>query len=334
MKKRGLAVFAIPVLGASLLVALTIPRLIIDMPVSNPDPPRTVVIPPRATLREVSGILEKEEVIPHAWLFTFWSKTMGLENFIRYGEYTFSGSLTIRKIMDLLVSGRTTLHPLTVPEGYSLKQIARKIEEQGLGNMEEILAAASDPGIVSGLGVPGDTLEGFCFPDTYLLPRDLPPDKILGRMVSRFWEVFDDNMKNKAGEMGMTILEAVTLASIVEKEACQAAELPLISAVFHNRLERNMRLMADPVVIYGIEDFDGKLRKSDLRRPGPYNVYINRGLPPGPISNPGVASLRAALEPADVDYLFFVSKNNGTHKFSTTLSEHNVAVNTYQRGTN
>jgi UPF0755 protein len=263
-----------------------------------------------------------------------WARLLGLERKIRYGEYTFSGRQTAKGIFDMLVSGRVTLHRLTIPEGYTLAQIAATIEEYGLGSSARVLAAAADRDLLRRLEVAAPSLEGYCFPDTYLVPRDLPPDALLARMVSRFREVFDDRLRARAAELRMTVHEAVTLASIIEKESGIAAELPVISAVFHNRLKRDIPLMADPAVIYGIEGFDGNLRRSDLRRPGPYNVYLVKGLPPGPICNPGRKSLAAALYPAEVDFLYFVSKNNGMHHFSRTLAEHNRAVALYQRGGN
>ncbi len=327
--------FWLPVATAVLLAAAgAAVRSSLDYPVTDARFNKTVEIPTRTGVRQVAAILEKEGVIPRAWMFRAWVKLLGLSGSLRYGEYTFTGGLSLKNIIDILVSGRVTLHRLTIPEGYTLSQIAAAVEAAGLGSAADILAASRDPALLAELGIAGGSLEGFCYPDTYLLPKDLPPRKVLTRMFDRFTEVYDESLRQKAREKGLTTLETVTLASIIEKESGQSAEQPVISAVFHNRLKQGIPLMADPVVIYGLESFSGNLRRADLVRPGPWNVYLNKGLPPGPISNPGLSALKAALHPAEVDFLFFVSKNNGTHYFSKTLDEHNTAVNTYQRAKN
>ncbi len=317
-----------------LVLAASAFRSTLDMVVSTAPEGTTVIIPPRATLREVAAILTQAKILHRPKLFILWAKLLNLEKSIRYGEYSFSGPQSIKRVMDTLVSGRTILHKLTIPEGLTLRQIAAAVETTGLGKAAEIITAAASPDLLYKLGIPGNNIEGFCFPDTYNIPRDWPANRILETMVVRFWEVFDGNLRRRCQEMGLSVLQAVTLASIIEKESGQGAELPIISAVFHNRLRKGIPLMADPVVIYGIADFDGNIRKSDLAQPGPYNVYLNTGLPPGPISNPGLPALRAALYPAEVDFLYFVSKNNGSHYFSRTLAEHNSAVNLYQRARN
>jgi UPF0755 protein len=331
-RRRALWFYSLIAGLAFALPLAAILRLSLDLPVSDLASPRIVSIPARAPVREVGRILEREGVVPREWLFTLWVRLLGLGRHLRYGEYNFQGPQSIKSIIDILVSGKTALHRLTIPEGYTIRQIADLVQEAGIGTRDEIIRAAHDPAVLMRLGIPGSSAEGFLFPDTYLLPRDWPAGRVLGRMYERFKEVFDEDLRRKAAERGMTVLQAVTLASIIEKESGNPAERALVSAVFHNRLRRGIPLMADPVVIYGLDNFDGNLRKSDLQRPGPWNVYLNKGLPPGPIANPGVTALKAALSPANVDFLFFVSKNNGTHYFSTTLAEHNRAVNTYQRG--
>ena len=326
------------ILAPALLVAATILltaavafRLSLDRPNRESTPGRTVMVPRGASLNQVAHLLEKEGVIEKGDRFSLWVRLMGLEDQIKYGEYYFEAESSSREIIDILVSGRTVLHRLTIPEGYNLRQIARRVDSQGLGFTQELLEAAGRPDLLTMLGVPGTTLEGFCFPDTYLLPGDWPADRVLEMMVLRFWEAFDEDLRRRASELGMTILETVTLASIIEKESSQPEELANISAVFHNRLKKGIPLMADPAVIYGLEDFDGNLKKEDLKKPGPYNLYKRKGLPPGPIASPGLPALKAALFPAETDFLYFVSKNNGTHHFSKSLKEHNRAVNKYQK---
>jgi UPF0755 protein len=322
------------VTGTVLLVGMVIFRLSLDRPVREISPGRTVTVPRGASLNQVAHLLEKEGIIDNGERFSLWVRLKGLENQLKYGEYYFEGESSIRDIIETLVSGKTVLHRLTIPEGFNIRQIARRVESQKLGIAEDFLAASRRPELLSSLGIPGTSMEGFCFPDTYLLPEDWPAEKILEMMVLRFWEAFDDDFRHQSAKLGMTLLETVTLASIIEKESSHREELTTISAVFHNRLKRGIPLMADPAVIYGLEGFNGNLTKEDLERPGPYNLYKRKGLPPGPIANPGLQALEAALFPAESDYLYFVSKNNGTHHFSRSLKEHNRAVNLYQKGQN
>jgi UPF0755 protein len=174
-------------------------------------------------------------------------------------------------------------------------------------------------------------LEGYLFPDTYLLPRRSKPEEVVKTMVTRFWQLYTPNLQARAAELNMTERQVLILASIIEKETGQDQERPLVSAVFHNRLRRNWPLQSDPTLIYAIPNFNGNLTREHLARPGKYNTYLKPGLPPGPIANPGIKSIEAALYPAPVKYVYFVSKNDGTHQFSTTLEEHNRAVDHYQR---
>ena len=180
------------------------------------------------------------------------------------------------------------------------------------------------------MGIPGKTVEGYLFPETYFFQKQASAEKIIRAMIGRFKSVFTKEWKNRAQELGFSVHEIVTLASIIEKETGVAKERSIISSVFHNRLEKGIRLASDPTVIYGIENFDGNLTRQDLRTRTPYNTYTNYGLPPGPIANPGKAALEAALYPADTPYLYFVAKPDNTHHFSTTLAEHNRAVRKYQ----
>jgi UPF0755 protein len=178
--------------------------------------------------------------------------------------------------------------------------------------------------------IKAETFEGYLFPDTYLFPKDTTSEEIISTMVKRFRSVFKPEWKNRAEALGFSIHQVVTLASIVEKETGVASERPVISSVFHNRLKRKMRLESDPTVIYGIKDFDGNITKKHLAEPTPYNTYVIRGLPPGPIANAGVGAFEAVLFPADTKFLYFVSKKDTTHQFSTNIKDHNRAVRKYQ----
>jgi UPF0755 protein len=236
-------------------------------------------------------------------------------------------------ILHKLVTGDVMKYRITIPEGYTVRQIVLRLQELGIiEEQEEFLKLAFSAEFAAGLGIEGKSIEGYLFPDTYLLPKGVSPIEIIKTMVGKFKQVYGPDCEHRAVELAMTDRQIVTLASIIEKETGVAEERPLISAVFHNRLKRGIPLCSDPTVIYGIADFDGNLRKKDLEQWTPYNTYLKKGLPPGPIANPGRSSLLAALYPAPVQYLYFVSRNDGSHYFSTTLREHNEAVRRYQQG--
>jgi UPF0755 protein len=233
-------------------------------------------------------------------------------------------------ILNILKKGAIITHPYTIPEGFTARQIGELYDKKGLLNMHEFLEAAGDSDIAGHYGISGPGLEGYLYPDTYQFGLGLSPKAVINVMVKRFQEVIDP-FRARAKELGMTIEEVVILASIVEKETGRAEERPLIASVFLNRLKKRMRLESDPTVIYGLNGFNGNLTKKDLTAYTPYNTYVIPGLPPGPIANPGMEAIRAVLYPAESDYLYFVSKNDGTHHFSKTLSEHNRAVEIYQK---
>jgi len=235
------------------------------------------------------------------------------------------------EILDKLVRGEQIRYSITIPEGLTLVQTASLFEKMGLANKERFIQLATDPEFIASLGMDEETLEGYLFPDTYKFIRNIKEKNIIRMMVKRFNEIYNQEFRKRQQELGFTRREIITLASMIEKETAYSKEKPLISAVFHNRLKRNMRLQCDPTVIYGLNNFSGRLTKKDLMTYTPYNTYLIKGFPPTPIANPGLDSIRAALYPAKVDYLYFVSKNNGTHYFSSTLTEHNQAVYKYQK---
>ncbi len=237
-------------------------------------------------------------------------------------------------VLDALVKGQAKQHLVTIPEGYTLSQIAQLLEDLNLVEKKGFLQKASSPAFINVLGlseVAGTTLEGYLFPDTYHVFREMDPEEVIQMMIHQFKKVFGPDLVHRASELGISEKDAVILASIIEKETSLPEEKPLISAVFHNRLKRNIPLQSDPTVIYGIKNFDGNLTKEHLLKQTPYNTYIVAGLPPTPICNPGKESLLAALYPAPVPYLYFVSKNDGSHYFSSEIEEHNRAVWKYQK---
>ena len=288
-------------------------------------------IPAGTSLDQVAQILHKKDIIRNHTLFSLLARCRGVEADIKSGEYQFSNQMLPNEVLSKLIRGEQIKYSITIPEGLDLVEIASLYEKMGLVNKERFVQLATDPTFISSLGVEAKTLEGYLFPDTYRFIRNIGEKNIIRRMVKRFNEAYNQQFREREKELGLTQREVITLASMIEKETAYSKERPLISAVFHNRLKKNMRLQCDPTVIYGLDSFTGRLTIKDLRTYTPYNTYRIRGLPPTPIANPGIDSIRAVLYPANVDYLYFVSKNNGTHYFSTTLEEHNRAVFKYQR---
>jgi len=292
---------------------------------------KVIYIRPKTKFLTISRQLEDEGIIRSSFKFAILAKLTGSVNRIRAGEYELSPSMLPWEVLKKLASGRVIQHMVTIPEGYNIYQIADTLAKEGLVKKQEFLDRAFDQDIISSLGVEGSSLEGYLFPDTYEFWRDMQAEDVLRKMTNRFKKIYSQKYAEEAERQGLSMREIVTLASIIEKETGIPGERRLISAVFHNRLRRGMPLQADPTVIYGIRDFNGNLTRKDLETPGPYNTYLNAGLPPGPITNPGRAAIAAVLEPAPDDYLYFVSKNDGTHQFSRNLTEHNQAVARYQK---
>lgn len=285
----------------------------------------------RESLTAVASRLARNGVIHNRFEFVLLGRVTGRDRQLQPGEYVLSPSMRPLDMLEHFRRGAVVLHPVTIPEGYTVRQIADAFGEAGIGDPDQLRVLAESSEFARELGIEASTLEGYLFPDTYALPRRIGSADILRRMVERFREVYQSAWVSRTAEMGLTQHQVVTLASIIEKETGAGHERPVISAVFHNRLRMRMPLQSDPTVIYPIKNFDGNLRKVDLIRDHPYNTYRRRGLPPGPIANPGRDALEAALYPASVEYLFFVARNDGTHQFSRTLREHNRAVNQFQR---
>lgn len=256
---------------------------------------------------------------------------------LRAGDYLFTPDApqTPDQVIDRLLKGEVLSVKVTLPEGLRLDEQAALLEQAGLGQAADFIKAARDPELVKKLGIEADSLEGYLFPDTYLVPKNATVEQILTWQVERFRSAWKTAEGKRQQGVSLNMHQAVTLASIVEKETGQAHERPRISCVFHNRLKKNMKLQTDPTVIYSVilrtGSFNGNLRRVDLDTPHPYNTYSVRGLPPGPIASAGLAALEAALDPLTCDDLFFVSRNDGTHVFCPNLTCHNAAVEKWQR---
>lgn len=282
------------------------------------------------SLSSVARKLKDKELIGNKKIFLLWAWLSGSERKIQWGLYRFDLPLSPKEVLDRMVLGKGALHRITIAEGLKLSQIAELLEEADIAEKAKFLAEAGSPNLLSRLGLEGQGIEGYLFPDTYYFPPFISEREILIAMTNQFRTVFSPAMEAQAEALGLSLHEVITLASLIEKETGREAERPLISAVFHNRIKRHIPLQSDPSVIYGLKRFFGTLTRRDLQSHTPYNTYLLRGLPPGPICNPGLSSLKAALDPAKVPYLYFVSKNDGSHLFSVSLEDHNRAVKIYQ----
>jgi UPF0755 protein len=265
------------------------------------------------------------------WRLAVWRS--GQATALKAGEYRFSGALPPADVVARIARGDVYLRSITFPEGLTIRQMAAIYEDAGFGPARDFAAAAGEVQLVSAFDPDARNLEGYLFPDTYSLPRTTSASDLVRRMVGRFESVMTPALRQSAQARGLSIREAVTLASLVEKETAAPDERPLVAAVYHNRLRQRMGLQCDPTVIYALElrgRFNGNLTRADLTVNSPYNTYRYRGLPPGPIAAPGRMSLEAAVRPAPVDYLYFVSRNDGSHAFATSLADHSRNVKKYQ----
>jgi UPF0755 protein len=301
--------------------------------VAEPDraAPKIVRIAEGSTFQHVASLLERERLIKSRSAFVLLGKALEADRKIHPGEYEFNAAMLPADILTRLMAGRVVLHTVTVPEGYTVAQIADVLAQQEITNPAEFLRLTKDQAFIKSLGISADSLEGYLYPDTYRFPRPMPAKDVIRTMVDALNQVFTSEWAARANELRLSRHEVLTLASVIEKETGVSEERPQISSVFHNRLKKKIPLQSDPTVIYGLPEFSGNLRKKDLSHPSPYNTYRWAGLPPGPIASPGAESIRAALYPAPSAYLYFVSKNDGTHQFSVTLVDHNKAVEKYQK---
>lgn len=303
-----------------------------NTPASSSPDEVVVEIPKGAGLVKIASLLEKNGVLHDARAFRYYVQFVNKQDKLRAGEFRLRKDLTPSQLLHTLVRGDVVLHRITVPEGYAAKEIAKVVGVSGLASESEFFAIANDPAFARELGIPADRLEGYLFPDTYSFAKGVGAREIATAMVRRFQAVWNDELKSRAATFGLTTHQAVTFASIVEKETGDPSERPIIAGVFHNRLKKGMRLESDPTIIYGIKNYDGNIRKKDIRDPANvYNTYVIKGLPPGPIASPGAEALRAVAYPAQHSYYYFVAKGagSGSHHFSATYEEHAAMVRKY-----
>ena len=327
MLKKGLfIIFGVFLLGAGAGFAV-MNQL---QPVGNSSRVVLVDIAEGASLSEVAEQLHRQNLIKSDWAFVWMGRLSGSDRNIIPGEYEFHGGMDPSNILEKIVKGEVIQYTVTIPEGFSVSQIADLLHEQRLADREKFLRLVRDPAFIQTLSLSVENLEGYLFPDTYRFARHMRPERLIETMVAKFKQTVREEDQGRAAELDLSLHEVMTLASVIEKETAKPDERTLISGVFHNRLQKDIPLQSDPTVIYAVHGFDGNLRKKDLSVDSPYNTYRVVGLPPGPIANPGRAAIHAALYPEPTEYLYFVSRNDGSHEFSTTLAEHNRAVRKYQ----
>jgi len=298
----------------------------------QPKPPSHIIlIPEGSTFQQVAAILKREHLIRSSFAFSLLGRTRDIDRKIQPGEYELDAGMASKEILVKLLAGRVVLHPVTIPEGYTMAQIAEVLAAENLTDVKEFTKLVRDRSFITTLGVEADSLEGYLFPETYSFARGTKAKDVIKTMVDGLYHVWGTDLQEQAARLKLSLHQVLTLASVIEKETGVKDERELIAAVFHNRLRKRIPLQSDPTVIYGLPAFDGNIHKRDLSSQSPYNTYRVQGLPPGPIASPGLHSLRAALFPAQASYLYFVSRNDGTHHFSSTLAEHNEAVEKYQK---
>lgn len=284
-----------------------------------------VTIPPGASTSDIAALLHTENLIRDPLAFRLYARQHQLDQSLKAGEFMLSRGMDVAGLLEALITGTVVTYPFTVPEGLTVVQMADVLHKQGVADRDRFLEAARDPALLpAGAVIDGDVrepLEGYLFPDTYQIPRGYTEAEIVRLMVQRFEQVMTDELRARAAELGMTLHEAVTLASIVEREAT-SQDRAGVASVFHNRLDIGMKLDSCATINYVLDEPKLILTYADLETESPYNTYLNTGLPPGPIASPGEAALRAALYPDESDYFYFVVKADGGHAFARDYGEH------------
>lgn len=330
-KARGTS-FAI-IAATAALVGIVVLLVVLNLfePPESTGEKIIVEIPQGAGLLQIASLLEQEKAIKSAKVFISLAKFKGQGEKIKAGEYEIRIGQSPSEILDKLVRGEVLLRQLTIPEGYTLYQVAEAFADNGLGEYKALLGQFENGDYSKKMGIEADRLEGYLFPETYAFIKGASSERMAHRMVKQFFKVFNEEKENKSLIRPFSTHEVLTLASICEKEAKHADELPMIARVYLNRLALGMPLQADPTVVYGLKKFDAPLSRNDLKRPSPYNTYLHKGLPPGPICNPGRLAIRSVFNPAEGNALYFVAKPDGYHHFSSNYDQHLAAIKKYRR---
>jgi UPF0755 protein len=292
-----------------------------------------ISIQPGSSTRTIGASLVSAGVVRDELTYRVTLWRTGQARRLQAGDYRFDAAMSARDVVEKIARGEVDRVPITFPEGLTIREMATIAAEGGFGTAAAFVSAARNASLIADLDPQARDLEGYLFPDTYSLPRTTDAAQLVQLMVDRFKQVLTPALRQAATDNGWNVRQLVTLASIVEKETGRGDERPTVAAVYRNRLKVGMGLQCDPTVIYALQlagKFTGNLRRDDLQFDSPYNTYRYAGLPPGPIASPGQASLEAAARPADADYLYFVSRNDGSHEFARTLAEHNRNVQRFQ----
>lgn len=323
-------------ISAALLLLLFISWFSLEFYRPMKTEPNTVIfeVEKGQTAKDIALNLKQKGIIKKTWPILLGYRIFLPPQSLKAGEYAITIPDSPKNILHILCEGSVYLHSITIPEGLIIQEIADLLDTAGFAAKQDFLESAADVSLISSLDGDATTLEGYLFPETFRFAKGTTAKEIVAAMVYQFKQVFTREWMERAAELGMSIRDVVTIASLIEKETSLREEKKLVSAVYHNRLRIGMKLDCDPTIIYALKlegRFKDRLRTKDLEYDTPFNTYLYPGLPPGPIANPGKDSLEAALYPASEKFLYFVSKNDGSHHFSETFREHQNAVNQYQR---
>jgi len=338
MKKRLILLLLLAALVAAGAVLYYVHKKLLEPYKGYAESKIAVTIQPGMSINSISNALHRKGIISHPWylkgIFIF-KKTQGQS---KAGDYVFDHPMSPWQVYEKLMKGEMQYTVMTVPEGANVFDVEKIFQTVLVARKEDFQLALKSGEVITALKTIDPAIqnaEGFLFPNTYFLTRrEMDARTVILLMIKQFQKVYGQVERKRAAELNLNTLQVITLASLIEKETAQPSERPLISGVFHNRLTKSMLLQCDPTVIYAqllAGGYDGQISRADLQFPSPYNTYVTAGLPPGPICNPGKASIEAALSPQKTNMLYFVSRNDGSHYFSATLQEHNRAVQQYQR---
>ncbi|MCD6430789.1 MAG: endolytic transglycosylase MltG [Deltaproteobacteria bacterium] len=322
-----LLIFTTLAVGLTALVSLDLYRFAHQ---AGLQPPKFILIETGSSLKKIARQLQKQKLVSSSQRFIILNRLLQNSTLLKAGEYRIEAAASPLEIIETLKQGRVFQRRISIPEGFTLRQIGARLQARGLCQNDEFIQLTSSLASLKNSQVAGPNLEGYLFPNTYNYSRQTSCRQIVEQMLST-GKIEFRKLLSQSPDNTLNRHQILTLASLIQKEAGNNDEMPLIASVFHNRLQRKMRLASDPTTIYALgKDFDGNLRRRDLQHPSPYNTYRHHGLPPGPICSPGTEAIRAAINPDRTDYLYFVSRNNGQHQFSRTLKKHNQAVRKYQ----
>jgi UPF0755 protein len=317
-------------IGAAAAIAVVALGALLVLPGPAYVGPVVLPVSEGARFEEIARELGRLGIVRSPALLRLWARVTGRDRGVAWGDYLLQPPLTPAAVLDRLAAGPDPVGRVTIPEGLTVAETIAILAERGRGERARFEALLADRSFLAAHGVPAAGAEGYLFPDTYVFPSTMSPEGILAEMLDRFREQFAGAVGDRTPPGGLTPHQIVTLASLIEEETTRPEEQRLVSAVFHNRLRRGMRLQSDPTVLYGRDGEGRQITRTDLARQTAYNTYVIAGLPPTPIANPGRSALAAAVSPAPGDALYFVAQGDGSHAFSATLAEHNAAVARYR----